>query len=31
MKLDEKTKERIAVGASITDHCQPSLENHRLR
>ena len=25
MKLDEKTKELIAVGASITAHCQPCL------
>lgn len=28
MKLDEKTKELIAVGASITAHCQPCLEYH---
>jgi AhpD family alkylhydroperoxidase len=28
MKLDEKTKELIAVGASITAQCQISLEYH---
>lgn len=28
MKLDEKTKELIAVGASITAQCEPSLEHH---
>jgi AhpD family alkylhydroperoxidase len=28
MKMDEKTKELIAVGASITAHCQPCLEYH---
>ncbi|HZW35298.1 MAG: carboxymuconolactone decarboxylase family protein [Deltaproteobacteria bacterium] len=28
MKLDEKTKELIAVGASIAAHCQPCLEHH---
>jgi AhpD family alkylhydroperoxidase len=28
MKLDEKTKQLIAVGASITAQCQPSLEYH---
>ena len=28
MKLDEKAKELIAVGASITAQCQPSLEHH---
>jgi AhpD family alkylhydroperoxidase len=26
--LDEKTKELIAVGASITANCQPCLEYH---
>jgi AhpD family alkylhydroperoxidase len=28
MKLDEKTKELIAVGAAITANSQPSLEYH---
>lgn len=28
MKLDEKTKELIAIGASVTAHCQPCLEYH---
>lgn len=28
MTLDEKTRELIAVGASITAHCQPCLEYH---
>ncbi len=28
MKLDEKTRELIAVGASITAHCEPCLEYH---
>ncbi len=28
MKLDEKTKELIAVGASVSANCQPCLENH---
>lgn len=26
--LDEKTKELIAVGATVTAHCQPCLEFH---
>lgn len=29
MKLDEKTRELIAVGASVSAHCQPCLEYHR--
>jgi AhpD family alkylhydroperoxidase len=28
MKLDEKTKELIAVGASIAARCRPCLEHH---
>lgn len=28
MTLDERTKELIAVGASITANCQPCLEYH---
>lgn len=28
MKLNEKTKELIAVGASITARCEPSLDYH---
>lgn len=28
MKLDEKTKELVAIGASITANCQPCLEYH---
>jgi len=28
MKLDEKIKELIAVGASITANCQPCLQYH---
>ena len=31
MKLDEKTKELIAVGASITAHRNPSLEYHSMK
>ncbi|MBE0568320.1 MAG: carboxymuconolactone decarboxylase family protein [Deltaproteobacteria bacterium] len=31
MKLDEKIKELIAVGASITAHCQPCLEYHSMK
>ena len=26
--MDEKTKELIAIGASIAGHCQPCLKNH---
>ena len=29
MKLDEKTRELIAVGASVSAHSQPCLEYHR--
>jgi len=28
MNLDERTKELIAVGASVSAHCQPCLEYH---
>jgi len=28
MKMDEKTKELIAIGASIGAHCQPCLTYH---
>ncbi len=28
MKIDEKTKELIAIGASVSAHCQPCLEYH---
>jgi AhpD family alkylhydroperoxidase len=28
MKLDTKTKELIAVGASVTANCQPCLQHH---
>ncbi len=28
MKIDEKTKELIAIGASVSTHCQPCLEYH---
>jgi AhpD family alkylhydroperoxidase len=28
MKLDSRTKELIAVGASVTANCQPCLEYH---
>ena len=28
MKIDEKTKELIAIGASITANCQPCLQYH---
>ena len=28
MKLDNKTKELIAVGASVTANCQPCLQYH---
>ncbi len=28
MRLDEKTKELIAVGAAATANCQPALEYH---
>jgi len=28
MKLDEKTKELIAIGASISANCQPCLDYH---
>ena len=28
MKIDDKTKELIAIGASITAHCQPCLQYH---
>jgi AhpD family alkylhydroperoxidase len=28
MKDDERTKELIAIGASISAHCQPCLEYH---
>ncbi len=28
MKLDNRTKELIAVGASLTAHCQPCLQYH---
>ncbi len=28
MVLDEKTRELIAVGASITAHCEPCLAHH---
>lgn len=31
MKLDEKFKELIAVGASITAHCQSCLEYHSMK
>jgi AhpD family alkylhydroperoxidase len=31
MKLDEKTRELIAVGASITAHRQSSLEYHSMK
>lgn len=26
--MDEKTKELIAIGASVAGHCQPCLKNH---
>lgn len=26
--MDDKTKELIAIGASIAGHCQPCLKNH---
>jgi len=26
--MDEKTKELIAIGASISGHCQPCFKNH---
>jgi AhpD family alkylhydroperoxidase len=28
MKIDDKTKELIAIGASITANCQPCLQYH---
>jgi AhpD family alkylhydroperoxidase len=28
MKLDIRTRELIAIGASITAHCQPCLQHH---
>ena len=28
MKLDTRTQELIAIGASFTAHCQPCLEHH---
>ena len=28
MKIDDKTKELIAVGVSVAVHCQPCLEYH---
>jgi AhpD family alkylhydroperoxidase len=28
MKLDDKTKELVAIGASITANCQPCLQYH---
>ncbi|MBI5031739.1 MAG: carboxymuconolactone decarboxylase family protein [Chloroflexi bacterium] len=28
MKLDNRTKELIAIGASLTAHCQPCLQYH---
>lgn len=28
MKLDEKTKKLIAIGASVTANCRPCLETH---
>jgi AhpD family alkylhydroperoxidase len=31
MKLEEKIKELIAVGASITAHCQSCLEYHSMK
>ena len=31
MKIDDKTKELIAIGASIVAHCQPCLQYHVAR
>ena len=28
MNIDDKTKELVAIGASITAHCQPCLQYH---
>lgn len=28
MKIDDKTKELVAIGASITANCQPCLQYH---
>lgn len=30
MKLDDKSREMIAIGASITANCQPCLEYHMI-
>lgn len=28
MAFDDKTKELVAIGASVSAHCQPCLEHH---